>query len=147
MSTEDTPGWKTKDYLKVVPAILIASIIFYLSSLSNPLPPPPPGEEEGFIFLDINTILHACEYAGFSFFIAFGILDKSKGRYVILLGAVFAISDEIHQYFVPNRFFDVYDIIVDIIGVLLGLIAFLLIRAMVNEVKNRKSPGSSTEEF
>ncbi|MDA0986837.1 MAG: VanZ family protein [Bacteroidetes bacterium] len=34
----------------------------------------------------------------------------------ILLTSLYGISDEIHQYFVPNRFSDVYDVVADFFG-------------------------------
>jgi VanZ family protein len=46
---------------------------------------------------------------------------------VVLLGWVFAFSDELHQYYVPNRAADPYDLLADMIGVLAGLIFYIVV--------------------
>ncbi|MBD3353105.1 MAG: hypothetical protein GF364_16610 [Candidatus Lokiarchaeota archaeon] len=115
--------WNYVNYMKTTPAFIIAGIIFYFSSLSHPLPP---GSGEGTIPIDITTLLHIAEYAALSFFLTFGFNKKIKSQFIILIGVLYAISDEIHQYFVPYRYFDVFDILLDTIGVLLGLVGFLI---------------------
>lgn len=40
----------------------------------------------------------------------------------ILLGALFAASDEIHQHFVPGRSMEVYDFIADALGIATAVI-------------------------
>lgn len=127
--------WKRIDYIKISPAIIIGIIIIYFSSLPRPLPPLLAG---GFpIALDINTILHMCEFAGFTFLIAFGFLDKVKGMYLISFAILFAFMDEIHQYFVPNRYFDVYDIFIDVIGVVLGFSSYLFLIYVIGRIKRK----------
>ena len=115
--------WDLFDYLKILPAIIIAGVIFYFSSLPHPLPPPPPGQR---IEFDLNSLLHIAEYTLFSFLVAFGFRYKAKDIYLIIFPILFALTDEIHQYFVPNRYFDFYDILMDAIGVFLGFIALLI---------------------
>lgn len=104
-------------------------VIIYFSSLSNPLPPPP---KDSPVEWDINALLHVVEFAILAFSIFFGFLDKIKAKHLIPLAIVFAISDEIHQYFVPNRYFDVYDIIVDIVGVILGFLFYIFLVKLKN---------------
>ncbi|MHA1488757.1 MAG: VanZ family protein [Promethearchaeota archaeon] len=118
-------NWNYYKYLKILPALFIAGVIFYLSSLSNPLPLPPSDEPPR--FFDINPLLHAAEYSIFAFSVAFGCFPKIKNKYILLVGIIYAISDEIHQFFVPNRYFDIQDIIVDTIGVILGLLTYTLL--------------------
>lgn len=43
-------------------------------------------------------------------------------RWLLLFGICYAISDEIHQYYVPGRCFQVMDIIVDSLGVSAGIL-------------------------
>jgi VanZ family protein len=40
---------------------------------------------------------------------------------VILISMLFALSDEIHQLFVPGRAFQVVDLLIDLLGVLCGV--------------------------
>ncbi|MEY8337981.1 VanZ family protein [Lachnospiraceae bacterium 62-35] len=57
-------------------------------------------------------------------FTSFKIHLKSAGYYAFPLGIVYAISDEIHQYFVPGRACQVRDMAIDGIGVLIGIALF-----------------------
>src|SRR5262245_18792144 len=93
------------------------AMIFGLSSLST-LPAPP----EGFSYYDVHTAV----YAGLGLLMA-----RALGRGVrsVSLGAVlgaavismlYGVSDEFHQRFVPGRTFDVFDMLADAIGSVLG---------------------------
>ena len=42
----------------------------------------------------------------------------------LLSTGVYGITDEIHQYFVPGRFADPWDLLADMVGALLGVIAY-----------------------
>ena len=134
--------WSLTDYVKLVPAIVIAILIFYFSSLPNPLPPGPPGPPS---VIDINLILHICEFAGLSFFVAYGYFHRFSIKYVILFTVIYAVIDEIHQYFVPNRYFDIFDVFVDIIGVVIGFLVFILIKNLKDRIYNRKKVTNKGE--
>jgi VanZ family protein len=55
--------------------------------------------------------------------------------YLILAGLVlFAVSDEIHQSFVPGRTASFMDIGLDLIGILFGLWAFKIFRMFTREM-------------
>ena len=43
------------------------------------------------------------------------------GAFAWLLGTIYAITDEIHQYFVPNRCCSLWDILIDSSGALFGV--------------------------
>ena len=131
--------WSLIDYVKLVPAIVIAILIFYFSSLPNPLPPVPPGPPS---IIDINLILHICEFAGLSFFVAYGYFQRFNMKYVILFTVIYAVFDEIHQYFVPNRYFDIFDVFIDIIGVAIGFLVFLLIKILIEKLHNREKSNT-----
>ena len=116
-------SWKYYDILKILPAITLAIIIFYFSSLSNPYPTTP----SKFTSLFLNPILHICEFGALSFLIFFGLFPKVKAVYLIPLSILYAFLDEVHQYFVPYRYFDFYDIVFDTLGIILGYFAFILL--------------------
>ena len=44
-----------------------------------------------------------------------------KGLIPLLIGFLYAVSDEIHQYFVPGRAMQARDVLIDTVGVLLGI--------------------------
>jgi VanZ family protein len=58
--------------------------------------------------------------------------NKKFAFLVIITGFLFALSDEIHQYFVPNRNADILDLVVDFIGITFSLIFLKLIRRVIN---------------
>ena len=97
--------------------------------MSNPLPPVPPGPPS---LIDINVFLHMCEYAGFSFFVAYGYFSKFNEKYMIIITVIYAILDEIHQYF------DVFDIFIDVIGIVIGFVVFILSKNLIERQFNRK---------
>ena len=78
------------------------------------------------------------EGAHFGEFMILGILiyinmtdffDDHVVWYSVLAGVTYAVSDEIHQYFVPNRVCDIFDIFMDSCGCIVGvIIVHLLIK-------------------
>ena len=55
------------------------------------------------------------------------IIDKKRRCYSVWIGAFYALTDEVHQVFVPGRAMRLYDIAIDILGVIVGtFVAFLL---------------------
>ncbi|MEM3043787.1 MAG: VanZ family protein, partial [Thermoplasmata archaeon] len=55
---------------------------------------------------------------------------------------LYAISDEVHQYFVPMREASVIDVLIDTAGGLIGVAAVLLsIRALAGPVNQRGKQG------
>ncbi|MBR5496229.1 MAG: VanZ family protein [Oscillospiraceae bacterium] len=86
---------------------------------------------QGFQFL-VRKIAHFSEYAilGFlimSAFMTHKISTKQRRRYSVWIGSFYALTDEFHQIFVPGRAMRLYDIAIDVLGVIVGVvIAFLL---------------------
>ena len=88
--------------------------------------------------------------AHFTIYTVLGILltcavsahTKSGWRYAVsfLIGVLYAVSDEIHQYFVPGRSCELRDTAIDSAGILTGIllcagIAFLLVRTRKKPVR------------
>ena len=96
-----------------------ASIIFLVSSIEgSEIDTGPPG---------IDKLLHVIEYLILSFLLYASFKkssNKIKNTTIFLLSfsisALFGISDEIHQLFVPNRYFELLDILSDSLGSLIG---------------------------
>ena len=62
-------------------------------------------------------------------FFMFWLLEhKRKFLYCSAFGVLYAVSDEIHQIFVPGRAFEVKDIVVDCAGFLLGVMVVGVMR-------------------
>ncbi|MFW9825837.1 MAG: VanZ family protein [Candidatus Thorarchaeota archaeon] len=132
------PKWKLFDYLKTLPAIIFVLIIFYFSSLSNPYPSPPPVPT--IIFL--NPLLHLFEFALLTFLLFYGFFSKTKVIFIIIVSVTYAIIDEIHQYFVPNRYFDLFDLFIDFIGVILGFFSYLVVNRLYKKCKKKSEDDS-----
>jgi VanZ family protein len=62
--------------------------------------------------------------------------------YVWTIGALFAVSDEIHQTFVPGRTFSMTDIDLDLLGLVIGIVVVILFqrgRALLAQYSTRGS--------
>ena len=80
----------------------------------------------------VRKTAHATEYAVLGFLIAGSYDDRTKKRLKLILvplltGALYAVSDEIHQLFVPGRSCQISDLLLDSCGVLAGTLAGMLI--------------------
>lgn len=90
----------------------------------------------------IRTLAHFCEYAllGFlGFNLYFAIKNNLKPLLSIILSVLYAITDEIHQLFVPGRAFQLTDLAVDAGGIILGIAAFCAFYSIINNFKNKKN--------
>lgn len=54
--------------------------------------------------------------------------DKQKILYSITFGACYAISDELHQFFVPERSAKLLDVGIDTLGIITGVIIYFVLR-------------------
>lgn len=58
---------------------------------------------------------------------AYGIKHRREGGYAMAIGALYALSDEVHQYFVPGRSCQLSDVLIDSVGVFLGVCLYSII--------------------
>jgi VanZ family protein len=95
--------------------VLWAAVIFAFSSV------PSLSSGLGTWDLLLRKAAHLTEYA-----ILGALLVRALGRpwLAILLGAVYAASDEIHQHFVRGRHGVWYDVVIDTVGVTVGVAAW-----------------------
>lgn len=121
------------EFLKILPAIVLAIVIFYFSSLSNPYPTTP----SKFTLLFLNPMLHICEFGALSFLLFFGLYPRIRVLIIITISIVYAFLDELHQYFVPFRYFDIFDFFLDVVGVIGGFIFYLLVKFTRNRIKSK----------
>lgn len=96
----------------------------------------------------IRTCAHCLEFMGLSLLIFNATYSTWETKFTPLIafaGTVFyAITDEIHQIFVPGRAFQISDILVDSTGALIGVIASFIILKIVLYIKERgKKNGNS----
>jgi VanZ family protein len=122
-----------------LPALAFAGAIFYFSSLEQidlPL--------EDIAYNDL--ILHGAAYFVFGVTLLIAaypanrLHTKPLSTYAIILaiGMAYGLSDEIHQYFVPNRICSLADFCADTFGIAAALFGYVVWR----RIKNRRSPAS-----
>jgi VanZ family protein len=101
------------------------AFLYYLSSISSfPIEPP---------FEYFDKLVHFCLYSGLSAVVAVG-LQQARHRYSakmlmmipVAFSALYGITDEVHQLFVPSRTFSIGDMLFDAFGALAAA-AFLLV--------------------
>lgn len=106
---------------KWLPVVLWAGMIFYFSSI--------PDLRSGLpdIFdIVLRKIAHAGEFGLLAILTAraFGANNKKTYLKAAVLAILYAISDEIHQGFVPGRVASPIDALIDSFGAVLGLTIF-----------------------
>ena len=112
------------------PVVAWAALIFAFSSV------PDLGTGLGGWDLVLRKIAHAAEYA-----ILGALLVRATGRagLAFTLGALYAISDEVHQSFVPGRLGSPLDIAIDAIGVAAGVVLWQSVRARRHRMTDRRA--------
>lgn len=102
-------------WVSVFIAVAIALIIFYVSSLSFS------GVASG---TGITALIY---HFGIFFLFEFYLLAALIGGYrrnllifPVLIGILYGISDELHQFLVPGRYFSLNDILIDSVGVFMA---------------------------
>ena len=96
------------------------------------------------ITLRIEKVIR--KIAHFSIYTAVGLLlmalistfeMKEKNRIIIslIIGIIYASSDEIHQSFVPERSPMITDVMIDTMGVMLGILLIMLGKAIIKKYK------------
>jgi VanZ family protein len=101
-----------------LPVVLWATLIFALSSV------PDLGTGLGTWDLVLRKLAHTAEYA-----ILGALLLRAVGRELpaAAIGIAYAVTDEVHQSFVRGRHAAGYDVLIDAVGVLIGV--YVLSRA------------------
>ena len=96
-----------------LPVVLWAALIFAFSSV------PDLGTGLGGWDLALRKIAHAAEYAVLGALLARAL---SNPRLAVLVGVLYAASDEVHQAFVPGRLGSPIDVAIDAVGVVAGVV-------------------------
>jgi len=111
-----------------LPALFLCLLIFLSSSIPGDNLP-----QLNFQFSDkiIHILVFFFLYFSFFYSLKNQIISVKLSQLADLFGVIFVfifgITDEIHQYFVPNRTCDIFDIIADLFGGLMGYLIVLLI--------------------
>jgi len=131
MTSSPGPARGLRALAGFLPALALAGLVFYLSSLPNPLP-----SLTGRLW---DKALHAIEYGALGALLAWPLARVAPKRafaLALVLASAYGASDEIHQLFVPGRDGDPRDWIADSAGGAMGAAAALWLR--------RKQTGGGT---
>ena len=94
----------------------------------------------GFDFISHNMFrkfAHFTEYCALGFCFTSGFTFsgiRSAGIAGGYFSFVYSVSDEIHQFFVPERACRIYDVYIDFGGILFGIILFGILIAVINRI-------------
>lgn len=107
-----------------LPVVLWAVFIFSVSSI------PGAGIPDIFAYQDI--LFHIFEYALLGLLLRralknsrSGFSGNAAGLFLVLLaGLLYAVSDELHQSFVPGRESSLFDVLADGLGIVLGAVIY-----------------------
>ena len=105
-----------------------AVFISYLSSIPNL------STGLGLWDIIIRKIAHILEYGILTFLLWCAVKNDKRPAYISLSWAaifaiIYALTDEIHQGFVPTRHFSLYDVCIDSVGAILA--AWIIRRRVV----------------
>ncbi len=123
--------------VSLVALLCYMTLIFYLSAQ-------PADVSSGAEILGIpRIILHVGEYAILGLLMNSVMMQvSSKVPRSVFFSSVFCclygLTDEIHQFFVPTRCFDIFDILADTIGGIVGAIFLVILLTLVKVGKTRR---------
>lgn len=109
-------NWDKKRIFYLIITIIIAILIYYASTIESPSQP----ETNNF-----SIIYHFAVFFMFAFFLLLTIkkenLDFNAIFITLLISIAYSFLDEIHQFFTPNRFASLKDVLIDVIGIICGI--------------------------
>jgi VanZ family protein len=107
--------------------------IVFLSSLEETRPPGLPDNTQ-FI---LRKIFHVFEFFILNLFLLKGFSKTKKDNILFtLISILFAISDEIHQFFILNRVASIFDVLIDTTGIILAYITYSLTKKYKKDIKS-----------
>ena len=113
-------------------------MIFYLSAQSTLPRVVTRGE-------DVQDIIgHFLEYALLALLLRWALASagvRHPARWAFVIAAAYALSDEFHQYFVPGRHADPYDLMADAAGAAMALGLVALVQALWGRRPGLEVPG------
>ncbi|TAL70940.1 MAG: VanZ family protein [Bacteroidetes bacterium] len=119
----------------ILPALIATLLIFIFSNQSHP-----PLIDLGFQWND--KLLHLIAYFAYGttlIFFLFGSFDNINLKraiiYILIFGAVFGVSDELHQSLIPGRDAEVFDWVADCLGIIISLSLLSPLYKIVKKLK------------
>lgn len=129
-----------RQHLRFLPALIWMGVIFYLSSIPNL---ELRGELSVYDFV-LRKLAHVAEYA--ILYLLWRRALETHRNASLQAGAItilYAISDEMHQFYVPTRDGKIADVAIDAVGVILGSVSYAWFRQRTQN-KSRRAAAAGT---
>lgn len=97
--------------------------------------------ENAFSDFIVRKTAHFCEFALLAFLFNIALLCSNGKKNAVLataLTSIYAVSDEIHQLFVPGRSCQISDWLLDTCGGIAGALLFTVIFLIIRYIKNER---------
>lgn len=111
-------------------SLIYMAAIFALSALPDLSLP--------YTFEGDDFFLHMVEYGILGFLLSWALVNSGVVRklvlYGFLVGLLYGMTDEVHQYFVPGRMASLLDLTADGLGSLLGSYSFRILRSIKSTI-------------
>lgn len=111
-------------------SLIYMAAIFALSALPDLSLP--------YTFEGDDFFLHMVEYGILGFLLSWALVNSGVVRklvlYGFLVGLLYGMTDEVHQYFVPGRRASLLDLTADGLGSLLGSYSFRILRSIKSTI-------------
>ncbi len=145
---------KYKKIISLIPVIIIMIAIFMFSSQTGE----ESSEVSGFLSTKIKEILnyfreytffenlehiirksaHFIIYMSLGFFLSihlkfYSLSDKLQKTVPLIICFLYAISDEFHQLFVPERSGQIKDVFIDTSGAFIGIVIFYILNKLITK--------------
>ncbi|MCL5991574.1 MAG: VanZ family protein [Bacteroidetes bacterium] len=119
----------------ILPAVIGTLLIFIFSNQSKP-----PFIDLGFKWND--KLFHLLAYFAYGLsliFFLFGNFENIRIKnaiiYILIFGAIFGLSDEIHQSMIPGRDAEVFDWVADCLGITFSLALLSPLYKFISKLK------------
>ena len=123
-----------------VPFLAACLAIFGVSSLQSVPALPLPFLQDKIPHAVVFAVLAILAFRAFLHQDRVERLRDSPGTSAFLFSLFYGALDEFHQYYVPGRMTDIWDLVADVIGAAIGLIVFVRVRAYMKS-RNLKGPA------
>jgi VanZ family protein len=143
-------------FIRWLPVILWGLFIFITSANPNPYRPLPAAWSRQTVMIQsvsgskrvgfdelLGRFLHPAEYLVLAILIARALVGRAELRFPFLamafgLSALYALTDEVHQLYVPRRAFEISDLALDFAGSALGIITFAAVLTIRRQRARRR---------
>ena len=118
---------KKAKYLYWLPAVLFASLIFYMSEQQNP-----PGASLFEFLPNADKLAHMAEYFILSLLVYLALVKAHTCKapaaavFSVIIISIYGASDEFHQNFTPGRTVDFFDWLADLTGALAAQVGIII---------------------